>query len=131
MHAVGVCIFVYVAAEHPLERAAEGGLRLKKLKPREHKKLIDGENVYLALGGCACALTLDGADEEDRAERRTLLDQFEAFLAAATVEGPLDALVTDGSRTPPRELALSVAGFRDFDFDSAWEAPTLLRVRSG
>ena len=123
-----VCIFVYVAADHPLE-ASGGNLRLKKLKRREHKNLLDGEHVYLALGGCACRLTQDGADEEHTAEREALLDTFEPFLAAATKEGPVHALVTDGSRTPPKQVVISPTEFRDFDFDSAWDAPSLVTVR--
>jgi hypothetical protein len=126
---VSVCIFIYVAADHPLESAGDGALRLKTLKRREHRNLLDGEHVYLALG-CACALTLDGADEEDKTERRALLDQLEVFLMTATAEGPVHALVTDGRRSPPKELTVSVAEFRDFDFDSAWDAPILLTVRS-
>jgi hypothetical protein len=126
-----VCIFVYVAADHPLEGAGErAALRLTKLKRHEHRNLLDGEHAYLALG-CACALTLDGADEEGKAERERLLDALEVFLSAATDEGPVLALITDGGRTPPRQLAVAVSQFRDFDFDSAWDAPSLLTVRSG
>lgn len=127
----GVCIFVYVGADHPLEVPGDSALRLTTLKRREHKRLLSGEHAYLALGGCACALTLDGADEEAKADRQALLEAFEMFLTAATAEGPVHALVTDGSRTPPRKVAVSVAEFRDFDFDTAWEAPSLLTVRSG
>ena len=122
-----MCIFVYVAAEHPLEDAGVGSLRLTRLKPRQHKRLLEGGHVYLA-GGCACALTLDGADEEDRAQRTRLLDDLEAFLLAATEGGDVRALVTDGSRRQPAEQAVSVSEFRDFDFDSAWDAPTVLTV---
>lgn len=121
--------FVYVAAERALD-GVKGGPPLKTLKPREYRKSINAEHAYLALG-CACALTLDGADDEDKEERRKLLDQLEVFLAAATADGPVKVLVTDGSRTQPAELAIPVAGFRDFDFDSAWDAPTLLTVLSG
>lgn len=74
-----MCIFVYLQADRPLEEVGHATLHLKKLKPRDHKRLIDGEHVYLALGGCACALTLDGAEEADKAERETLLDAFEAL----------------------------------------------------
>jgi uncharacterized protein YggL (DUF469 family) len=126
----GVCIFVYVGADHPLEVPGDSALRLTKLKRREHKRLLIGEHAYLALGGCACALTFDGADEEAKAERQALLDAFEIFLTKVTAEGPVHALVTDGSRTPPRQVAVFVAELRDFDFDSAWDAPSLLMVRS-
>lgn len=125
-----VCIFVYVGADHPLEVPGDSALRLTKLKQRVHKKLLCGEHAYLALG-CACALTLDGADEDDKAERQALLDALEVFLTAATAEGPVYALVTDGSRAPLKQVAVSVADFRDFDFGSAWDAPSLLTVRSG
>lgn len=127
---LSVCVFVYVAADHPLEAASDGSLQLTRLKRRERKHLPDGEHVYLALG-CACALTLDGADEEDKAERNRLLDDLEAFLVAATETGDVRALVTDGSRMPPKEVAVSATEFREFDFDSAWDAPTLLTVRRG
>ncbi len=85
---------------------------------------------YLALG-CACALTLDGADEDDKAGRQDLLDAFEVFLTAATAEGPVHVLVADGSRTPPKQVTVSVAEFHDVDFDSARDVPSLLAVRSG
>lgn len=123
-----MCIFVYVEADHPLDGASVGARSVKRLKPREHKRLIDGEHVYLALG-CACALTLDGADDEDKAERERLLDDLEAFLSAATEKGEIRALITDGSRTKPRELGVAVSQFREFDFDSAWDSPSLLTVR--
>lgn len=127
---VSVCIFVYVEADHPLEGAGDGSLRLTKLKRREHKRLLDGEHVYLALG-CACALTLDGADEEDKAKRSRLLDDLEAFLSGATEKGDVRALVTDGSRAQPEEITVVVSEFREFDFDSAWDAPSLLTVCRG
>lgn len=125
---VTVCIFFYVAAEHPLDDAGDGSLRLRRLKPREHKRLLEGEHVYLAVG-CACALTLDGADEEDRVQRTRLLDDLEAFLSAATEQGVVRALVTDGSRKQPAAVTLSVSDFREFDFDSAWHAPSVLTVQ--
>ncbi len=125
-----VCIFVYVGADHPLEVPGDSALRLMKLEQRMHKKLLCGEHTYLALG-CACALTPDGADEDDKVERQALLEAFEVFLTAATTEGPVHALVTDGSRTPSKQVTVSVAQFRDFDFDSARHAPSLLTVRSG
>lgn len=127
---VSVCIFVYVGADRPLAAPGGSGLLLTKLKRREHKHVLSGEHAYLALG-CACSLTLDGADEADLAERQGLLDAFEMFLAVATREGPVHVLVTDGSRTAPKEAEVLVAEFRDFDFDSAWDAPSLLTVRGG
>lgn len=126
---VSVCIFVYVQADHPLE-TGDSALRLTRLKRREHRNLLGGEHVYVDLG-CACALTLDGADEADKAEQQALLDDFEVFLTAATAAGPVQALITDGRRVPPRQVAVSVAEFRDFDFDSARDAPSLLTVRTG
>lgn len=125
---MSVCIFIYIAAEHPLDGVRDGSLRLTQLKPRKHKHLLDGTYVYLALG-CACGLTLDGADEEDQAKRMSLLDDLELFLSAATKGGHVRALVTDGSRTQPREVAVLVSEFREFDFDSAWDRPTVLTVR--
>ena len=127
-HAAGVCIFVYVGAERPLESTGEVLLRLTKVKSRREKSLLDEEHVYLASGRCACALTLDGADNDCKAERQALLDALSAFLTAATVDGQVRTLVTDGGRQPPREVAVSVAQVQCFDFDSAWDAPSLLTV---
>lgn len=125
-----VCIFVYVAAERPLEASEESGLRFIKLKQRERRHVLDEEHVYVAVG-CACALTLDGAAEEDLAERAALLDALERYLTTATHQGPVRLLVTDRGRERARQLDLAVSEFRDFDFASAWDSPSLLNVHSG
>jgi hypothetical protein len=126
-----VCIFVYAAADRPLEGMGETGIPIKNVKSRE-RRLLPAEHVYLAFGGCACDLTLDGADESDKAKRDALLDQLERFLAAATRTGRVYALATDGDRrTTPKQVTLTVSEVRDFDFDSAWDAPTLLTITDG
>jgi hypothetical protein len=128
-----VCIFVYVGADRLLP--GDSGLRIETVKQRgrEHKDLRDGvENLYLALGGCACALSLDGADDDARRERDVLLDGFDAFLTEATRQGPVEVLVTDDDRrSTPERLAVSVDGFRKFDFDTAWDRPTRLTITDG
>jgi hypothetical protein len=126
-----VCIFVYVAADRPLDGIGETGMPIKSVKSRE-RRLLPAEHVYLAFGSCACDLTLDGADESDRAKRDALLDQLERFLTAATRTGPVYALATDGDRrTTPKQVTLTASEVRDFDFDSAWDAPTLLTITDG
>jgi cysteine sulfinate desulfinase/cysteine desulfurase-like protein len=133
MHARPVCIFVYVGADRPLP--AESGLRIEPVKRRgrQHNDLRDGvENLYLALGGCACELSLDGADGDARRKRDSLLDGFESFLTEATKDGPVEALVTDDDRrAAPGHVSVSVAEFRSFDFDTAWNAPTRLTITRG
>lgn len=120
-----------LAADHPLDELSDARLWIRGLK-RHERPLLAEAHVYLAFGSCACDLTLDGAGEEDKAKRQVMLDDFEAFLITATKQGPVHALVTDGDRrTPPKELAVSVPEFRDFDFDSAWDAPTRLTITSG
>jgi hypothetical protein len=130
-----VCIFVYVGADHALDGFGGSTMRVSPVKRRNrmHRDLRDGvRHLYLAFDGCACDLTLDGADAGARAKRDALLDNFESFLAKATAQGPVQALVTDGdTRTPPGHVSITAPEFRDFDFDSAWQVPTLLTITSG
>jgi hypothetical protein len=126
-----VCIFVYVGANRPLESADDTPLRLTRVKHRHEKSVLCDEYVYLAFGGCACDLTLDGADDADKEKRQVLLDALSNFLSMATMDGPVRTLVTDGGREPPKEVALLISEVQHFDFDSAWEAPSLLTIGRG
>lgn len=118
-----MCIFVYLGADRPLDGLTGSGLQLSAVKRqnRMHRDLRDGvQHLYIAFGGCACALTRDGAEADELAQREALLDDLVSFLDAATTSGPVQALVTDGNtKTPPAQASISVAEIRDFDFDTA------------
>ena len=125
---------VYLAADRPLDSVGPTGLRVELLKRRRWPgDLFPGAHVHLVNAGCACELLRDGTAEEEASARSALLDQLDAYLQAATTQGPIQALVcwAGDERKSASVASLSVAEFRDFDFDSAWDAPTRLTISRG
>jgi len=129
-----MCLAVYFAADRPLSTVTGPGLRVELLRTRRWPgDLFVGEKLYGVMSGCACDLLSDEADPEDGSKKDALLDQLLAYLHAVTEQGPIHALVCWGGdeRKKAKDVSMSVAEFRTFDFDSAWDAPTRMTITSG
>ncbi|MEY2458168.1 MAG: hypothetical protein QOK06_3348 [Acidimicrobiaceae bacterium] len=109
-------------------------LRVDRMKGRGWPgDLFAGLQQYRVLGGCACVLLADDPDDEAASQRKLVLAELEAYLAAATEQGPVRALVcwAGDERKAPEHSEVTVAGFGAFDFGSAWDVPTRLVITRG
>jgi len=130
-----VCLALYLIADRPLASIDSDALVVAPLHElRWGKPVVPGDHVYrFGPPGCACSLLRDGEDEKSDGERERQLDAAVDYLEQICLAGPVTALVSwmGDERKEAGSAETTPAGFRHFNFDTAWERPTRVNISAG